>query len=137
MRWYAAHLIQYFKHRKGKQKSYCVWENIVLVRAANFEEARAKAEQIGKQEEAYDDKSLTIGGHPAKLVFAGVRKVVECVDPESRPGEGTEVSYTEMELPSETAIRKLVGGEPVSVLMEDLTPEDLEEAGSQPERQAV
>jgi len=75
MNWYAAHLIEYFKYRKGKQKLFTVWENIVLVRAKNIREAHTKAKRIGKENEAYDDKSLTVDGHPAKLVFAGVRKI--------------------------------------------------------------
>ena len=137
MRWYAAHLIQYFKHRRGKQKSFFVWENIVLVRAASFEAAQAQAEKIGKEQEAHDEKSLTIGGHATRLVFAGVRKVVECLDPEHRPGQGTEVSYTEMELSSERAIRKLVSGQPVSVTIADFEPEETEETDSKPQRQAV
>ena len=113
MSWYAAHLIEYFKYRQRRQRSFLVWENIVLIRARSAEEAYAKAQQMGREEEALSDKdkSLRLNGHPAKLVFAGVRKVVLCVDPDRRPGDGTEVSYTEMELRSEEALRKLVAGE--------------------------
>src|SRR5262249_53109470 len=118
MNWYAAHLIQYFKYRKGKQRSFMVWENIVLVRAASADEAYDKAERFGR-EDTVDDESLRVGKHPARIVFAGVRKIVECVDPEKRPGDGTEVSYNEMVLRSEEAIRKLVAGKEISVTLAD------------------
>ena len=124
MDWYAAHLIQYFKYREGRQRSFQVWENIVLVRAASADEAFDKAEQIGREDEADDDETLRMGNHPAKMVFAGVRKVVLCVDPEKRPGDGTEVSYNEMVLRSEEAIRKLAAGEPVPVTLADRFPDE-------------
>jgi hypothetical protein len=123
MNWYAAHLIQYFKYREGRQRSFRVWENIVLVRAGSGDEAFAKAERIGREEEAVDDRSLRIGDRPAKLVFAGVRKIVLCVDPGRRPGDGTEVSYTEMTLPSEEAVCQLARGKSVGVRLEDERPE--------------
>ncbi len=137
MSWYAAHLIQYFKYRQRRQRSFLVWENIVLIRARSAEEAYAKAEQIGREEEAHDDESLRMDGHPAQLLFAGVRKVVLCVDPDRRPSDGTEVSYTEMELPSEEAVRKLVDGEPVVVkIADDFRDEEMPTNGEQPKGQA-
>jgi len=67
------------------------------------------------------------------LLFAGVRKVVLCVDPDRRPGDGTEVSYTEMELRSEEAVRKLVAGEPLAVtIAADFRPEEMPANGEQP-----
>src|SRR5262249_12574281 len=123
MNWYAAHLIQYFKYREGKQRSIMVWENIVLIRAASADEAYRKAEKIGR-EDTIDDKTLRVGKHPAKMVFAGVRKIVECVDPKKRPGGGTEVSYNEMVLRSEEAIRKLAAGEDVPVTLADEFPDE-------------
>jgi hypothetical protein len=127
-------MIQYFKYRQGKQRSFLVWENVVLVRAANSEEAYAKAEKMGREEEAMDDPSLRIGNHPAKMVFAGVRKVVECLDCDRRPGDGTEVSYTEMELRSEAAIRRLVAGDAVAVTIADTFDEEPEESKVKPRR---
>jgi hypothetical protein len=137
MSWYAAHMIQYFKYRQGRQRSFMVWENIVLIRARNAEEAYAKAERIGREEEAFDDESLRVDGHPAQLLFAGVRKVVLCLDPDRRPGDGTEVSYTEMELRSEEDVRKLVAGESIAVKIADaFRPEEIPANGEQPEAPA-
>jgi hypothetical protein len=137
MNWYAAHMIQYFKYRQGRQRSFLVWENIVLIRASNSDEAYAKAEKMGREEEAIDDPSLRIGGHPAKMVFAGVRKVVECLDCDRRPGDGTEVSYTEMELRSEAAIRSLVAGDSVGVTIADTFLEEEPEESKVKPRRAV
>ena len=115
MSWYAAHLILYFKRRKGPQSRFLVWENIVLIRANSSDEAYEKAEERGRQEEAVDDETMTIGGHPSRLVFAGVRKVTLCQDENSRPADGSEVSYNEMVLRTETAIKKLAAGEASAV----------------------
>ena len=72
----------------------------------------------------YDDESLTIGGHPSRQIFAGVRKVTLCVDEHSRPTDGTEVTYNEMTLESAAAIKKLAAGKPVDVRLVDPFPED-------------
>jgi Domain of unknown function (DUF4288) len=130
MKWYAAHIILYFKLRGRKQSSFRVWENIVLIRAKDADEANAKAEKYGRQE-AEDDESLTWGGHRAKTIFAGVRKVTLCVEPEERPTDGTEITYIEMDLKSEQAIQKLVGMQPVSVeIVDRLADEEPEPSGN-------
>jgi hypothetical protein len=119
MNWYAAHIVMYFKQKGGRQKSFPVWENIVLVRGHDADEALAKAEQRGRDELLGDDGSIRWGGIPAEMKFAGVRKVVLCENRESRPTDGTEVSYTELELGSEKAIRQFVAGESVAVKITD------------------
>jgi hypothetical protein len=119
----------YFKRRKGSQKRFLVWENIVLIRAKTSDEAYEKAEQRGR-EEAVDDETTTIGGHPSRLIFAGVRKVTLCQDEDSRPTDGTEVSYNELVVRSETDIKKLVAGKSVAVEILDPFPEGREVADS-------
>lgn len=113
--WYAAHLILYVKLKDQPQQSYTIWENIVLVKAPTEEEAFAKAARRGREEEGDDDGSFRWGGKPARWVFAGVRKLTLCEDPERRPGDGTEVSYLELEVDSEQAVSQLVRGDVVSV----------------------
>jgi hypothetical protein len=130
MSWYAAHLIVYFKRRKGPQKRFLVWENIVLIRAKSSDEAYEKAEQLGREDAAVDDKSTHIGGHPCRVVFAGVRKVTLCQDQDTRPTDGTEVSYNELVVRSEAAIEKLVAGKSVTAEIQDPFPDDaLAESG--------
>lgn len=79
----------------------------------------AKATQRGKDDEGDDDGTFHWEGKPAQWVFAGIRKLTECEDPEKRPGDGTEVSYVEMEAESEEALGKLLEGKPVAVPFKD------------------
>lgn len=124
MKWYAAHLIMYFKRKRGRQKRFLVWENIVLIRAKSSDEAYEKAERIGRDDEAMSNGHTTIGGHPSRMIFAGVRKVTLCVDPDDRPTDGTEVSYNTLGVQSEAAIKKLVDGDSVMVEVLDPFPDD-------------
>ena len=123
MAWYAAHIILFFRLKKGTQKCFPIWENIVLIRAESEQEAFAKAEELGRQDAGDDEGSLRIDDKPAELVFAGIRKLVLCRDHDRRPTDGIEVSYTEMATRSEEAIHKLVAGEPVSVTIADIFPD--------------
>jgi hypothetical protein len=119
MSWYAAHLIMVVRYKRGGQERFPVWENIVLIEASSVEEAFAKAEERAKQDEGDSRGTFTWAGEPAAWHFAGVRKLCTCVNPEERPGDGTEVSYLELELPSEAAVVELVEGKPVALLFED------------------
>jgi hypothetical protein len=121
--WYAAHLLVYVKLKEGGGAKTRVWENIVLIKAGSEEEAFAKAMQRGKADEGDDDGTFRWGGKPAQWVFAGVRKLTLCEDPERRPGDGTEVSYTELEVQSEQAVAKLLEGKPAVVRFRDALPE--------------
>jgi hypothetical protein len=68
--------------------------------------------------------AASAGGEPARWVFEGVRKLALCQDSEARPRDGTEVSYIQLRVRSEAALRKLVNSERVSV-------EYLEELGAE------
>ena len=126
MNWYAAHMIQYFKYRQGRQRSFLVWENIVLIRARTLEEAFAKAEKRGWDDPCMDpDESFRWGGKPAEWVFGGVRKLTACVDAEERPTDGTEVTYLEMEVGSKADLEKLIACQPVSVRIQDGFPAEM------------
>src|SRR5438128_11878051 len=113
MSWYAAHLIMSVKLKGKRQRRFPVWENIVVIEADSEKQAMVKAERRGRLEEGDDDGTFTWGGQPATWVFAGVRKLTQCEDSESRPSDGTEVSYLEFELESQEAVRKFVGGQQV------------------------
>lgn len=115
MSWFAAHLVLYVKLKGQPQKRFPVWENIVLIQADSDDEAFAKAERHGREEEGDDDGTFRWGSQPATWVFAGVRKLTACQDPEKRPGDGSEISYLEMEVGSQEAVEQLVEGQPVPV----------------------
>jgi hypothetical protein len=118
-KWYAAHLILYVQFKNRRQDHFPVWENIVRIQAASVDEAFEKAERRGKEEEGDSHGTFCWGGRPARWVFAGVRQLVLCVNSEGRPGDGTEISYTELLVDSERGLRKLAAGRPVSVRYAD------------------
>lgn len=124
MTWYAAHLILFVRFKERRQTRFPVWENIVLIQADSEEEALVKAEKRGRQDEGDSDGTFQWEGHLAEWVFAGVRQLILCQDENRRPGDGTEVTYLEMEVASEEALRKLAAGEQVSVRLEDCLPRE-------------
>ena len=119
MGWYSAHIVMFAEFKDGPQETYPVWENIVLVEAGTEAEAFEKAERHGRSEEGDDGGTFRWGKHPARWVFAGVRKLTECQTSPDRPGDGTEVSFNELELESREAVKRLAAGEPVTAAYHD------------------
>ena len=120
--WYAAHIIMSVQFKNPEdQTSYPVWETIVLIQASTSEQAWDKAEQRGRDEETDGSDGFTWNRKPARWVFAGVRKVIECRsdDEKDRPVDGAEVSYSEMSVPDKESLTKLANGRPVSVQYEE------------------
>lgn len=113
--WYAAHLLMYVKRKNDADRNIPVWENIVLIKADSEESAFAKAEEHGKRDEGDDDGTFRWGGQPARWVFAGVRKLTQCEDPEKRPGHGSEISYTEFEVKSAKVLANLLEGKSAAI----------------------
>ena len=119
--WFAAHivLVQRFID-DAPQEEFGVYENICLVTASTVEEAWTKAEAIGQGRETTgssgDEKWC---GRRTKWSFAGVRKVIRCGTISTRtdgpPGDGEEVSYSQLTLSSEDDLIRLVKGESVTV----------------------
>lgn len=112
-KWYAAHTIMYMKLKEGTQAEYTVYENVILLEAESDDEAEEKAIRRGHDEEGDSDNTLRYGDRPATMVFAGVRKVVACVDPESRPGDGTEITYSVFEVRTPQELSDLASGNEV------------------------
>lgn len=129
MTWYAAHIILFTKFLDGVQDSYPVRENVVLINAETPDKAYELADKKGEAEAITD--SYTYNGRPAIWVYAGTRKLVECIehfDPQERlPGgmeeHGTEVTYSSFVLADEAALHKLLANRDVAVLYEGLEPE--------------
>src|SRR5207248_1660495 len=85
-RWYAAHIVMYVEFKEGEQKSYPVWENIVLVEGESEEVAFRKAEMRGRDQAGDDGGTFRWGGRPASWVFGGLRKLTLCENADERPG---------------------------------------------------
>lgn len=115
MKWYSAHIVMFVEFLQSAQDRFPVWENVVLIEAVTEEEAFEKAESYGRSEEGDDSGSFRWGKQPARWIFAGVRKLTECQCDADRPGDGTELTYIEMELDSREAVKKLAAGKPVHV----------------------
>lgn len=119
MKWFAAHVVMVVKLKAGAQSRFPVWENIVLICAKSEREAWAKAESHGRRDAGDDDGTFRWGGKPAEWLFAGVRKLTACETIADRPGDGTEISFNELELDSMAAVERLAAGDPTPVKVND------------------
>jgi len=119
MTWYAAHIIIGMKRRDGKGP-ISVHENVFLIEAETFDEAGRIASSEGEQQASLDD-GLTVDGAPADYIFAGVRKIITVSNPDpldqtkDRPATGTEITYSEFEVPDEADLRRLGQGETLDI----------------------
>jgi hypothetical protein len=111
----------YVKRAHNPSGRIPVWENIILIKADSEEMAFAKAQERGKQDEGDEDGTFRWDGEPATWVFAGVRKVTLCEDSEKQPGDGCEISYTEMEINSEQGLLNLLNNKCAEVRLTDFT----------------
>jgi hypothetical protein len=113
MPWFAAHAIMYFRLKTGEQQRYRVWENVLLVQAADSRAAWDLGIELARQDEGDDGGSLQLDDQPCELVFGGLRKVVEVshARTEEDLGHGDEITYLEFEVADADALRRLVDGE--------------------------
>jgi hypothetical protein len=128
MIWFAAHAVYVFEPVSGRQKSFKVLENVLMVRARSSKSALASALVVARRE-ASDDPSLVIDGKPARQRFLGIRKVVACAadpfDDSSTDGQvrtirqGTEATYFSYRVASRAALNRLVVGKDAKITLED------------------
>ena len=113
MPWFAAHAITYFRLKSGEQQRYRVWENVLLVEAADSRQAWDRGIELARRDEEYSDGSLRIDDQPCDLLFGGLRKVVEVSHSGVLhvPQHGDEISYSEFEVADADALRRLIDGE--------------------------
>ena len=110
-RWFAAHVVMYFKFHDGAQGKFPIYENVILFEAKDDEDARAMAEKAGKSSE---DSTCKYDGRAATLTFAGVRKVISC-EFSSSPESDSEATYSQFTVNDEAGLKRFVNGEPVNV----------------------
>lgn len=118
MAWYAAHVVMVIKFKNCIQDKYPLWENIILIQAEDDDTAFQKAETRARQDEGDSQGTFTHEGRPARWVFAGIRRLVDCTDPSERPTDGTEITYLEIELPDHHDFQHYLDGKPVKLLYE-------------------
>lgn len=117
MTWFAAHAIMYFELTDGPQDSFQVYENVFLVHAETADEGFAKAREVARRDEGDGSSSLRVGERTARLVFGGIRKLITVLTerPNGQPGDGDEITYSEMVVPDREALRRLIADEDVDV----------------------
>jgi uncharacterized protein DUF4288 len=111
MAWYVAHTILAVKFKEGMQRTMPAWENVLLVRAASDAEAVAKAESRGRAYEGDADGTFAWEGRPARLEWAGIRKIIRC--PDADLVDGSELTFSYFVVPDADTLRVLTDGEAV------------------------
>ncbi len=128
MEWCAAHIIMYVRFLDGIQDKYIVWENVLLLSAENEQTLSAKAEQLGRTAYEGEVDEVTSEGRPAVWEFVGVRKIISCAYPidlesaemaihesEADLKEGTELTFSKIQVASYQALMDLAAGKSVTV----------------------
>lgn len=124
MKWYAVHVIMFFKVKRGKQQVFPVWENIYLVNAKGPAQAKRRGEALGRAEE---EDGLTWEGKPVTMVFGGIRKVMSCAADPTRPGpsdvkklyDGVEATFNAYAVASRKDLNALIAGKNARVVYEE------------------
>ena len=117
MPWFAAHAIMYVRFKDGRQDPYPVWENVLLIEAADFNGAESAARDLARQDEGDADGTFCWQDRPATWVFAGLRKTLRVAHrgSTSEPASGDEITYSEFSVPNEDALRRLAAGDTVVI----------------------
>lgn len=126
--WFAAHAVYVFELIRGRQSTFTIVENILMVRGRSAKEALAAARTVARREESHDP-SLTIDGKPARQRLLGIRKVVACAadpfDATSTDGQvsvmrsGTEATYLTYRVVGRAALKRLLDGKEADVTLEE------------------
>lgn len=112
-------LIMFMKFQDGNQDIYRIMENVILISAETDEEAQKKVGKRARKDEVGTDRDYTYDGRPVTWEFVGLRKLISCVFPEEHPDDGTELTYSEMEVADKESFDKLVNGDIVTVVYYD------------------
>ncbi|ADV64029.1 hypothetical protein Isop_3472 [Isosphaera pallida ATCC 43644] len=117
MAWYSAHLVMYSMFKDGIQDKFPLREDVVLIEADSVGEAFDRAKRRGKEREGDDQGTHSYDGRASNWVFIGVRKLIECdLLVNDRPGDGSEVSYSMLEVRDRASVQRFAKGEPVEAL---------------------
>lgn len=128
---YSASLIMHFEPIDAENrtaKAVLIQESIVLFIGASIGDVRAKAELRGRRDESLSiDSGLHIDNIPARMVFGGIRQIVEAdfeviSDGDILPAflDNCEISYSEYWIQSTADLAKLIDGKSVDVKLADV-----------------
>jgi hypothetical protein len=115
--WYAAHTIMRYRYLDTQTDSLVGYENILIISAQNPADAIARARIAGREDEVLTP-GHSLDGRPAHLVFAGVKKVVECCLTPGAPdvfSDGNEITYNDIVAASEADFLAFIRGGKASV----------------------
>lgn len=111
MTWYAAHIVIRVRFLRTKKRRQIAFENVVLIKAQNGEEAWDKAEAIASVENnLLETGAFEWEGEPTEWEFVGIRKVVETLCSSRFPQHGDELSYSELRFDSLDALKQFAQG---------------------------
>lgn len=119
MTWYAASIIMGMKLVGEEKYPIRVYENVVLFEGDKKDVLNKAKTYAEKEARANDD--LRIEGKSAKMVYVGIRKLINISNPEpldidkDQPVDGTEITYSEFEILDEDSLRLLAQGEAVTL----------------------
>ena len=126
--WCAAHAVYVFELLSGRQRTFTVVENILLIRAGSSKAALAAATRMARREQS-NDPTLTVDGKAARQRFFGIRKVVSCAaDPFDRTStdglvktirSGVEATYLNYRVEGRRALKQLMSGLEVKAVLEE------------------
>jgi hypothetical protein len=96
----------YCRFKDGRQSPTPVWENVLLIEAADDQAAWPLAESRARLDEGDGSGSMTWGGRPAEWEFAGIRQLLTVThESEGKLGHADEITYTEFMLPDLDAVK--------------------------------
>jgi hypothetical protein len=120
MTWYVASVIMSIKKKSGKQKNIPIYENFILIEASDASHALEKVIDISK-EEAAANCDLWLNEKPAKMVFEGIRKLINISNPvdmdadSTPPVTGTELTYSQYLIKTKNQLKNLISGKAVNI----------------------
>jgi len=109
------------RYLEGPQDSCPLWENVLLVEAADSEAAFAVAEDLARSKfTSGPEDGFLCEDRAALLQFAGIRKLFEILDVDDTgvPGHGSEVTCSELDVSTEQDLSRLLRGESVQIQLD-------------------
>lgn len=123
--WYAVSVISYLVFKSRTPSGFYVMEDVVLVRARSFKEAKRKALAQESPSNGFSPDAQIRFGRDAQRVVAGVRKIVTCAPAVAGPKrisngleDGAEATWSNFKVKNRAELNALVRGESVRLTYE-------------------